>query len=108
MNNFDRAEKTCYDRLKRAKKDTKTDREIELEKEIDRLSARNAKFEKKLEIAVRALKFYANENNFAGESSLDYVYEKHPTSDCIDDFCDMGWYAQQALKEIEGCGKSTD
>ena len=60
------------------------------------------KAEKKLEIAVRALKFYANEDNFACESLLDYVYEKHPTSDCIDDFCDMGWYAQQALKEIEG------
>lgn len=125
MNNFDRAEKACYDRLKRAKKDTKTDREIELEKRIKELEddaasiARGqalvdefgdyevlieyiAGLKKKLEIAVKALKFYANENNFAGESSLDYVYEKHPTSDCIDDFCDMGWYAQQALKEIEG------
>ena len=79
----------------------KTEREIELEKDIDRLSDRNAKLEKMIYIAVKALKFYANEDNFAGEPSLDYVYEKHPTSDCIDDFCDMGWHAQQALKEIK-------
>lgn len=39
MNNFDRAEKACYERLKNQNK--KTDREIELEK--------------KLEIAVKAL-----------------------------------------------------
>lgn len=45
MNNFDRAEKACYERLKNQNK--KTDREIELEK--------------KLEIAVKALKEIRNE-----------------------------------------------
>lgn len=38
----------------------KTDREVELEKDIDRLSDRNAKLEKKLHIAVKALEEYAD------------------------------------------------
>ena len=53
MNNFDRAEKACYERLKNQNK--KTDREIELEK--------------KLEIAVKALEIYANKENWT-ESSV--------------------------------------
>lgn len=60
MNNFDRAEKACYDRLKRAKKDTKTDREIEIEK--------------KLEIAVKALKHYARKESLA-EKALAKIKE---------------------------------
>ena len=38
MNNFDRAEKACYERLKKQNK--KTDREIELEKKL-KLSIEN-------------------------------------------------------------------
>lgn len=38
----------------------KTEREIELEKDIDRLSDRNAKLEEKLKIAKEALHTYAN------------------------------------------------
>lgn len=81
MNNFDRAEKACYDRLKRAKKDTKTAREIELEK--------------KLEIAKNALVKYANALNW---------------DDCLVDgkikvnaFLETAGYkyAEQALKEIK-------
>lgn len=45
MNNFDRAEKACYERLKKQNK--KTDREIELEKKLD--------------IAIKALKEIRNE-----------------------------------------------
>ena len=37
----------------------KTEREIELEKDIERLSDRNAKLEKRLYIAVKALEHYA-------------------------------------------------
>ena len=86
MNNFDRAEKACYERLKKQNK--KIDREIELEKKLD--------------IAVKALEFYADKNNFFGVSLSDDISEKNLTSDCIDDANDMGWYAQQALKEING------
>ena len=39
----------------------KTDREIELEKDIERLSDRNAKLEKRLYIAVQALEEMSNE-----------------------------------------------
>lgn len=45
MNNFDRAEKACYERLKKQNK--KTEREIEIEKKLD--------------IAIKALKEIRNE-----------------------------------------------
>ena len=62
MNNFDRAEKACYDRLKRAKKDTKTDREIELEKQ--------------LEIAVKALEKVIKENEGCMDCTSSLPAEK--------------------------------
>lgn len=74
MNNFDRAEKACYDRLKRAKKDTKTAREIG--------------FEKKLDIAVKALK-KLSEETLLTENGGRFVNSSASI-------------AQQALKEIEG------
>ena len=43
----------------------KTEREIELEKDIERLLDRNAKLEKKLYIAVKALEHYAKKGSLA-------------------------------------------
>lgn len=72
MNNFDRAEKACYERLKNQNK--KTDREIELEK--------------KLEIAIKALEYYAERKTWEHCYKIQCAY--------VD-----GYTAQQALKKIE-------
>lgn len=79
MNNFDRAEKACYERLKNQNK--KTDREIELEK--------------KLKIAVKALKKYANRKNWQDIELYDmYCFAAQ--------FKSCGYeIAEKALKEIE-------
>lgn len=74
MNNFDRAEKACYERLKNQNK--KTDREIELEK--------------KLEIAIGALEYYSD------------VKTWHPCAISLCSYVD-GEVAQRALKEIKEC-----
>lgn len=61
----------------------KTDREIELEKDIDRLSDRNAKLEKMLYIAVKALEEIVTDESCAG---------------CMD--CLGSVYAEKALAKI--------
>ncbi len=91
MNNFDRAEKVCYDRLRKANKNTKNTREIELEK--------------KLKIAVKALK-----SAFGGFKTIQHMaaypitHFSHPKdfnclfSGAVDKCAEI----KQALKEIEG------
>lgn len=44
----------------------------------------------------------ADENNFAGDNLLDYVCEKNPESDLYEDFRDVGWYAKETLKALNG------
>lgn len=80
----------------------KTAREIELEKEIDRLSDKNAKLEKKLSIAVKALRYYANSNCWD-----DCFYNGRIK---VSAYLQTAGYktAQQALKEIEKCVKNMD
>lgn len=88
---------------------TKTDRELELEEKIHILTESQMKNENtigylatKLEIAVKALEKYANEDNwedtYIGDrgTDLDYIWcEKGG-------LCTYGYLtAQQALKEIE-------
>lgn len=63
--------------------------------EIDRLR-------EMLKTAKKVLKFYADENNFGSESSLDYIYERNPESDLYEDFRDVGWYAKETLKALNG------
>lgn len=75
MNNFDRAEKACYERLKNQNK--KTDRVIELEKKLD--------------IAVKALKWIEEQ----ADTSTQYDYEAEVI------LKNIVFDAQQTLKEIE-------
>lgn len=70
---------------------------------LDDLLKQQAKINRLRELLTKAkevLEFYANEKNFGGDSSLDYVYEKDPESDLYEDFRDVGWYAKETLKAL--------
>lgn len=77
-------------------------RKLKIEEQQDEIN----RLKEMLSKAQKTLKFYANEDNFSGESSLDCVYERNPDSNLYDDFRDVGWYAKKTLNDLNS--KSED
>lgn len=77
-------------------------RKLKIEEQQDEIN----RLKEMLSKAQNTLKFYANEDNFGGESSFDCVYERNPDSDLYDDFRDVGWYAKKTLNDLNS--KSED
>lgn len=77
-------------------------RKLKIEEQQDEIN----RLKEMLSKAQKTLKFYANKDNFGGESSFDCVYERNPDSDLYDDFRDVGWYAKKTLNDLNS--KSED
>lgn len=77
-------------------------RKLKIEEQQDEIN----RLKEMLSKAQKTLKFYANKDNFGGESSFDCVYERNPDSDLYDDFRDIGWYAKKTLNDLNS--KSED
>ena len=77
-------------------------RKLKIEEQQDEIN----RLKEMLSKAQKTLKFYANKDNFSGESSFDCVYERNPDSDIYDDFRDVGWYAKKTLNDLNS--KSED
>lgn len=111
MNNFDRAEKACYDRLRAANKNLKTDREIELEKELagglerEKIHLNRAlRAEKKLEIAIKALREADILNNSLQEDvceDMDIYTERYGYSEISKAFKKQEKILDKALKALK-------
>lgn len=76
-----------------------SDREIELEKDIERLSDRNAKLEKRLYIAVQALEQYAKRENW---QDIEIGDEECFSARFEDNGYKTAEKALAKIKEIEG------
>lgn len=77
-------------------------RKLKIEEQQDEIN----RLKEMLSKAQKTLKFYANEDNFSGESYFDCVYERNPDSNLYDDFRDVGWYAKKTLNDLNS--KSED